>query len=134
MAVKKIGHIGVAAENGEGLVSFFTENLGGRLISRENVPDQKLVSSMVQFGNCCLEIMETTDPNGVIGKFVSKKGGGLHHISFQVDHLAELVAELEEKGANFVDKALDGKLKYAFINPRSAGGVLVELVEFSETA
>lgn len=133
MEVKKIGHIGIAAKDAKTVVEFFTKNLGGVLISSKEEADQQLISHMVDFGNSCLEIMETTVPEGVIGKFIEKRGAGLHHISLKVSGIEEFAAKLEADGVRIVGKNFeDPALKYMFLDPRSTGGVLVEMVESKE--
>ena len=133
MEVKKIGHVGVAAEDAAAMVDFFTKELGGTLISSEEEASQQLISHMVSFGDCCLEIMETTTPEGVIGKFIEKRGAGLHHISLRVLEIEAFAAKLEATGVRIIGKNFaDPDLKYMFIDPRSTGGVLVEMVESKE--
>lgn len=133
LKVNKIGHIGIGAKEAQSVIRFFTEALGGTLISSKEEPEQQLISNMVQFGDCCLEIMETTTPDGVIGKFVAKRGPGLHHISLKVEGIEDFAASLEAQDVRIVGKNFENpSLKYMFIDPRSTGGVLVEMVESAD--
>jgi methylmalonyl-CoA epimerase len=131
MRIEKIQHIGIAAANLDQTVQFFTENLGGELLHKKLVPDQKLISAMVKLGDGCLEIMESTEADGVVSKFIAKRGDGVHHIALRVNGILKLIQTLEEKNVRVIGKQLDSpEVKVAFIDPRSAYGVLIELVEF----
>ncbi len=131
MPAERIAHVGIVAANGSEMVSFFVEHLGGVLESRTEYPERMQISSMVRIGECQLEIMEGTSPNGVVGKFLEKRGPGLHHISIQVKDLAGLTAELEAKGIPLIGKDVtDPVVHVAFISPKATGGVLVEMYEY----
>ncbi|PKM90476.1 MAG: methylmalonyl-CoA epimerase [Firmicutes bacterium HGW-Firmicutes-12] len=131
MNIEGISHIGIAASKLDETVSFFTEILGGELVSREWVDDQKLISAMVKLGDDCIEIMESTDRDGIISKYIAKKGEGIHHISLRVKDIVGLIGTLEKKGICVIGKQLNSsEIKMAFISPRSAFGILIELVEF----
>ena len=131
MNVKRICHVGIAASNLDETVAFFTKTLGGELVSKERVSEHKLISAMVKLGDNHLEIMESTDPDGVINKFIAKKGEGIHHISLEVKDIVKLIDLLEGKGVSVIGKQLTSpEVKVAFISPGSAHGVLIELVEF----
>ena len=130
MKIKGIAHVGIACADGNKMVDIYSDMLGAVLQSQTEEKGQQLISSMVQIGDSCLELMETTTPDGVIGKYIAKRGQGVHHISFAVEGLVELVSSLEEKGYAFAQKELsDPHLRFAFISPKSAGGLLIELVE-----
>jgi len=131
MKVSEVGHIGIAASSADKSIAFFTEKLGGTLLHKELVPDQKMVSAMVQLGNNRLEIMESTQPDGVVAKFIAKKGEGIHHISLTVENIVELIRSLEADGIRVLGKQLESsEVKFAFIAPSDTGGILIELVEF----
>ena len=133
MNIEGIGHVGIAASNLDKTVAFFTENLGGELVSKEPVIDQKLISAMIKLGDNYLEIMESTAEDGVVSKFIVKIGEGIHHISLKIKDIVGLVNSLEEKGVSVIGKQLTSpEVKIAFINPRSAYGVLIELVEYGK--
>ena len=130
MAVENFAHVGIVAADGNKMVSFFTEHLGGVLEKQTEYPERKQISSMVRIGECQLEIMEGTAPDGVVGKFLEKRGAGLHHISLQVKNLKGLVADLEAAGVQIIAKSLeDPTIHIAFVSPKSSGGVLIEMFE-----
>lgn len=133
MIVKSIGHIGIAAKNWKEVTKFFTENFGAEVISQANEENQKLISTMVKLGDGCLEIMESTSSDGVIAKYIEKKGEGFHHFSLSVCNIESLLKSLQGKGIRIVGKDLsDPKVKFAFINPKDAHGILIELVEYCD--
>ncbi len=133
MPAERIGHIGIAAADGNKMVSFFVEHLNGVLKSRTEYPERKQISNMVQIGDCELEIMEGTAPDGVVGKFLEKRGAGLHHISLQVKNLVELAEKLEASGVQLIGKDFEDPVVHvAFISPKSSGGVLIEMYEYLE--
>lgn len=125
--IKGVAHVGVAVESVDKAVSVFENYFGGKLVYKKEVPDQKQVSAMVSFGNCNLELMEPTDENAVVAKYLKSRGQGVHHISLDVEGLPELVADLEKKGAAVIGKDLEGKDKFAFLHPKNAFGILFEL-------
>jgi len=131
MPAETIAHIGIAAADGDKMVAFFTKYLNGILESRTEYPERMQISSMVRIGDCQLEIMEGTSPDGVVGKYLEKRGAGLHHISIQTSKLAELTESLEAEGVQIIGKDLnDPTVHVAFISPKSTGGVLVEMYEY----
>lgn len=132
MKVKKLNHVGVAAVDADKSAEFFAKYLGGQVLNRDLIPDQQMISEQVRIGDGVLELMETTEPDGVIGAFIAKKGAGMHHISFGVSGLVELVETLEADGVRIINKQLDGPSKFCFIHPRSTGGILIELSEEPE--
>lgn len=133
MIVKSIGHIGIAAKNWKEVTEFFTENFGAEVISQTNEESQKLISTMVKLGDSCLEIMESTSPDGVVAKYIKKKGEGFHHFSLSVCNIESLLESLQSKGIRIVGKDLsDPKIKFAFVNPKDTHGILIELVEYCD--
>ena len=130
MAVENFAHVGVVAADGNKMVSFFTEHLGGVLEKQTDYPERKQISSIVRIGDCRLEIMEATAPDGVVGKFLAKKGPGLHHISLEVKNLKSFVSELEASGVEVIAKSLDNPtIHIAFVSPKASGGLLIEMYE-----
>ena len=129
-AIKGLVHVGVASANGLQTAEFFSENLGGEILSREAFPEQDQISTMVKIGSCALEIMEPLGGQGVVSKYLSKKGPGLHHISIEVTGIKELAEELEAKGIQIIGKQFENPaVHYMFISPKSTGGILIEVVE-----
>lgn len=127
-----IEHIGIAVRNLEESVKYYENVLGLTCYALEEVVDQKVKTAFFMIGQTKIELLESTDPEGPIGKFVEKKGEGVHHIAFAVENLAEVLPEVEAKGIQLIDKAprkgAEG-LNIAFLHPKSTGGVLTELCE-----
>lgn len=97
---------------------------------QEEVPDQRVRTAFYPVGESTLEFLESTDPEGPIGKFLQKRGPGIHHICFEVDDIDAAVTDLVAKGVRMIDttprKGAHG-CRVAFIHPAEMGGVLVEL-------
>jgi len=131
--IKGLVHVGVASADGLQTAKFFSENFGGKLVFREEFPEQGQISTMVQVGPCALEIMEPLGDQGTVSKYLEKKGPGLHHISIEVTGIAELAEELEAKGLQIIGKQFDDPaVHYMFVSPKSTGGILIEIVEHFE--
>lgn len=128
--IKKLNHVGVAVKSVDKAIEFFKENFQAELVSKKVVEEQKQVSAIVSMGEAQLELMEPTDEDAVVAKFLESRGEGVHHISLAVDDLAELINNLEEKGVRILGKQLEGPgSKIAFIHPKNTFGILVEVVE-----
>jgi methylmalonyl-CoA epimerase len=127
--IKGIAHVGVAVESVDKVASVFEDYFGGSVVYKREVPDQKQVSTMFAMGDGNLELMEPTDENAVVAKYLKSRGQGMHHISLEVEGLPELIDELEKKGATVIGKSLEGKNKIAFLHPKNAFGILFELTE-----
>lgn len=127
-----IEHIGIAVRNLDESVRYYETVLGLRCYAVEEVKDQKVRTAFFRVGDTKIELLETTEPDGPIGKFIEKKGEGVHHIAFAVRNLAAALAEVEEKGVQLIDrnprKGAEG-LNIAFLHPKSTGGILTELCE-----
>jgi methylmalonyl-CoA/ethylmalonyl-CoA epimerase len=130
--VKKIDHIGIAVKNLDDTVKVYEEMLGLECSEYELIIEQKVRMGMLLVGDVNIELLESTDPEGPIAKFIERKGEGFHHIAYEVKDIEEELAALTEKGFRLIDetyrKGAHGT-KIAFLHPRSMGGVLVELVE-----
>jgi len=130
MNVSKIEHIGIAVESLEKAIPYYETLLGTKCYAVEEVLDQKVKTAFFKVGETKIELLETMDPEGPIGKFLEKKGPGIHHIAFAVDQVDEALAEAEMSGIQLVDKkgrkGAEG-LKIGFLHPKSTFGVLTEL-------
>lgn len=132
MKILKIDHIGIAVEGMEGSLAVFEGLLGLKLQGTETVAEQKVRTAFLPVGDSEVELLESTDPEGPIGKFIAAKGQGVQHIAFRVENLEEALAELKAKGVRLIDekpRAGAGGAKIAFIHPKATAGVLVELCE-----
>ena len=132
MKLLKINHLGIAAPGlGEAMARL--EHLFGIQAEHvEEVADQKVRTAFYPIGESTLEYLESTDPEGPIGKFLEKRGPGIHHLAFEVDDVDAAVKELLAKGVRMVDKeprkGAHGN-RIAFIHPAETGGVLVEICQ-----
>ena len=127
-----IEHIGIAVKNLDDQIKYYENVLGLKCYSVEEVKDQKVKTAFFMVGQTKIELLESTDPEGPIGKFIEKKGEGVHHVAFAVNGLQAQLTELEGKGIQLIDKqprkGAEG-LDIAFLHPKSTYGVLTELCE-----
>lgn len=132
MDLSHIEHIGIAVKSLEEAIPFWENKLGLKCYNIEEVKEQKVKTAFFQVGQSKIELLESTDPEGPIGKFIEKKGEGIHHIAFAVKNLQENLDELNEKEVQLIDKTprkgAEG-LSIAFLHPKSTHGVLLELCE-----
>ena len=130
MKVSKIEHIGIAVENLETAIPYYETLLGTKCYAVEEVLDQKVKTAFFKVGETKIELLQTLDPDGPIGKFLEKKGPGIHHIAFAVDQVDTALAEAAESGIQLIDKkgrkGAEG-LNIGFLHPKSTFGVLTEL-------
>jgi methylmalonyl-CoA/ethylmalonyl-CoA epimerase len=132
MELTHIEHIGIAVDSLEESISYYENILGLKCYAIEEVKEQKVKTAFFKVGQTKIELLESTDPEGTIGKFVEKKGAGVHHLAFAVNNLENALAETETKGIRLIDKTprkgAEG-LDIAFLHPKSTKGVLTELCE-----
>jgi methylmalonyl-CoA/ethylmalonyl-CoA epimerase len=132
MKVLKVDHIGIAVKSLDETLKFYQEMLGLELHGTEVVEEQKVKVAFLPVGDTEVELLESTDPEGPIAKFIDKKGEGIQHIAFKVPNIEEAIAELMSKGVKMIDEKPRygaGGAKIAFCHPKSTNGVLVELSE-----
>ena len=132
MKPSHIEHIGIAVTNLNEAISFYEKVLGLTCYNIEEVPDQKVRTAFFMVGQTKIELLESTDPEGPIGKFIAKKGEGIHHIAFSVEKIEEQLIHAAEQGITLIDcKPRKGAedLDIAFLHPKSTSGVLIELCE-----
>ena len=132
MKATHIEHLGIAVANLEESIKYYEEVLGFKCYSIEEVKDQKVKTAFFKVGQTKIELLESTSPDGPIGKFIEKKGQGIHHLAFAVEGLQETLDEVKEKGVKLIDETprqgAEG-LNIAFLHPKSTHGVLTELCE-----
>jgi methylmalonyl-CoA/ethylmalonyl-CoA epimerase len=132
MNLSHIEHIGIAVKSIADAIPYYEEILGLKCYAVEEVTDQKVKTAFFMIGQTKIELLESTDPEGPIGKFIEKKGEGVHHIAFATQNLEDALAEAETKGVQLIDKqprkGAEG-LHIAFLHPKSTRGVLTELCE-----
>ena len=132
MIPEYIEHIGIAVKNLEEAIAYYEKVLGLKCYAIEEIKDQKVKTAFFKVGQTKIELLESTNPAGPIGKFIEKRGEGVHHIAFNVKNLPEKLKEVVGKGVQLIDetpkKGAEG-LDIAFLHPKSTFGVLTEFCE-----
>ena len=130
MIPEHIEHIGIAVPSIEEALPYYEKVLGMKCYSIEEVADQKVKTAFFMVGQTKIELLESTSPDGPIGKFIEKKGQGIHHLAFAVENSTEALKLAEERGVTAIDKVsrkgAEG-LNIGFLHPKSTLGVLTEL-------
>jgi methylmalonyl-CoA/ethylmalonyl-CoA epimerase len=129
MKPSHIEHLGIAVKNLGESISLFEKLLGVKCYATEEIKDQKVKTAFFLLGQTKIELLESTDPEGPIGKFIEKKGEGIHHIALAVENTSEKLQEAEDQGFITIDKtARKGAegMNIGFLHPKSTGGVLLE--------
>ncbi|MCD6561865.1 MAG: methylmalonyl-CoA epimerase [Deltaproteobacteria bacterium] len=132
MKVKHIDHIGIAVKNIKQAGKFYTDILGLKIQGLETVADQKVNVAFLPITDSEIELLESTEPDGPIARYIGKKGEGIQHVAFRVEDIDETLTELKEKGVRLIDQKARlgaGGAKIAFIHPKETNGVLVEICE-----
>lgn len=129
--IKKINHVAIAVTDFDESLKFWRDALGLELDHTEDVPSQKSKVAFLPIGDSEVELVQPTEEGTGVAKFLAKNGPGMHHLCFEVDDIDGMLADLKEKGVRLINPeplVLEGR-KMAFIHPKSANGVLVELYE-----
>ena len=132
MKVLKIDHIGIAVNTIDDAKAFWTDALGLPFEGDETVAEQKVKTAFFPVGESEVELLESTEPDGPIAKYIEKKGQGIQHVAFRVENIDQALAELKDKGIRLIDETPRtgaGGAKIAFLHPKATNGVLVELCE-----
>ncbi|PKL82200.1 MAG: methylmalonyl-CoA epimerase [Ignavibacteriae bacterium HGW-Ignavibacteriae-3] len=135
MKISHIEHIGIAVKNLDESIKFYEGKLGLKCYAVEEVKDQKVKTAFFMVGQTKIELLESTEPDGPIGKFIERKGEGLHHIAFAVEDLRNALDEVEALGVELIDKVPRKgaeNMDIAFLHPKSTNGILTELCENPE--
>ena len=130
--VNKIDHIGIAVSNLDETLKFYEDVLGIKCVSKEEVEDQKVKVAFLPVGDTEIELLESTDKEGPISRYIDKKGEGVQHIAYRVDDIEAAIAECQEKGIIMIDEEPRygaGGAKIAFLHPKSTFGALIELCQ-----
>lgn len=132
--IKKINHIGIAVNSIEEAVKLYTDVLGLKLKDVVVVADQKVKTAIIPVGESKIELLESTDPEGVIAKYIERRGEGLHHLALEVSNLQDALDTLAKQGVALIDEkprnGVEGT-RIAFLHPKGTK-VLIELVESGE--
>lgn len=128
----KIHHVGIAVADLDASIQLYSEVFGGRLVDRQRNEKEGLEAAFLSMGDAELELMAPTREDSPVGKFVAKRGAGMHHVAFAVPDITKAIAQAQAAGLELIDAAprmgMHGS-RIAFIHPKSVGGVLTELVE-----
>ena len=128
----RLDHLGQVVDDLDAAIADYQRIFGMRVTLREELDAQAVEAAMLQAGNCRVELIRPTDPEGPVARFLEARGPGMHHIAFAVPDVAAALAEVAAAGGELIDDhprvGLGGHL-VAFVHPRSAHGVLIELVE-----
>lgn len=130
--IKKIDHIGIAVRSLDEALPFYTEILNLPLLGIEEVESEKLKVAFLKAGETKLELLEPTNEDSAVAKFIEKRGEGLHHVALGVDSIQDRINEIKEKGIRMIQdvpKTGAGGAKVAFMHPKSTGSVLYEFCE-----
>ena len=129
----KIEHLGIAIKNLETSDNLFAKLLGKSNYKQESVEREGVTTSFYQLGESKIELLEATNPESPIAKFIDKKGEGIHHIAFGVEDIRAEIERLKAEGFVFISEepkdGADNKL-VVFLHPKSTNGVLVELCQY----
>ncbi len=130
MEISHIEHIGIAVKNLDESIKYYENILGLKCYAVEEVKEQKVKTAFFMVGQTKIELLESTEPDGPVGKFIEKKGEGIHHLAFCVNNVEEALKDVEAKGVQLIDKTprkgAEG-LNIGFLHPKSTNGVLTEL-------
>ena len=132
MAIGKLDHIGIAVRKLEDALPFYVDTLGLPSHEVEEVPDQKVRTAIFHVGESRVELLEPTDPESPIAKFIEKRGEGVHHVALGVPDVVVALEQLKAKGCQLIDsepRAGAGGARIAFVHPKSTHGILLELCE-----
>ncbi len=130
--ITKINHIAVAVSDVENALNFWRDALGLELAELRDVPAESAQIAFLPVGGTEIELVRPITDDSGLAKYIEKRGQGMHHLCLETDDIEGMMAQLKEKGVQLINESprtgADGK-KYAFIHPKSTGGVLVELYE-----
>ncbi len=130
--MRKIEHLGIAVTNLEESMKTFEKLLGSSCYKVEEVSSESVKTAFFHIGESKIELLQATDPNSAIAKYLEKRGQGIHHIAFDVENIYTEIARLESEGFVLIHQSpkdgADNKL-IAFLHPKSTEGMLVELCQ-----
>ncbi len=132
MKIKHIDHIGIAVKSIEQAGKFYTDVLGLDIEEIETVAEQKVNVAFIPITDSEVELLESTEADGPVAKYIESRGEGVQHIAYRVDNIDECLQELKDKGVRLIDQSPRpgaGGAKIAFIHPKETNGVLVEICE-----
>ena len=130
--IKKIEHLGIAVKDLNKSNELFKKLLGEQSYKTEAVDSESVTTSFFKVGDQKIELLEASEPNSTIARFIERRGEGMHHLAFHVENIDEEIERLEKEGFEFVSKTpkkgADNKM-VVFLHPKTTNGVLVELCQ-----
>lgn len=130
----RVDHVGIAVNDLEAAIAFYSKAFNVSPSHREIVEEQGVEEAMIRVGESWIQLLQPTRPDSPVGKFLAKRGEGVHHIGYGVGDLQAVLDHLKGEGVPLIDEAPrrgSRGAKVAFVHPKGVGGVLVELVEES---
>ena len=131
----RIDHIGVATEDLDGAIALYEGTMGMPVAHRETVESQGVEAVLLDVGDGHVELLRPLGPDTAVGKYLERKGPGLHHVAYAVDDIDAVLRKLKEAGIELIDSEPRVGIRHsrvAFVHPKSTGGVLTEIVEPAE--
>ena len=131
----RVDHIGVAVEDLDASLELYERDYGMQLVHRETVAEQGVEAVLLDVGENHIELLAPTDPDTPVGRFLAKKGPGMHHVAYQVDDIEATLAALKQAGLRLIDETPRVGIRnsrVAFLHPKTAGGLLTEIVQPAE--
>ena len=132
MELKRVDHIGIAVKDLDEAVKFYETAIGLKAVGFETVEEQKVKVAFLPCGDSELELLESTEPDGPIARFIEKNGPGIQHIAIRVDDIEKALEELKAQEVRLIDQTPRygaGNARIAFVHPKATGGVLLELTQ-----
>ena len=127
-----VDHVGVAVDDLEAALVLYRDTLGMPLVHRETVTEQGVEAALLDVGESHIELLSPLGPDTAVGKFLARKGPGLHHVAYRVESVDEALAALSKAGMRLIDEQPRTGIRnsrVAFVHPSSTGGVLTEIVQ-----
>jgi methylmalonyl-CoA/ethylmalonyl-CoA epimerase len=127
-----VDHVGVAVDDLEAALALYRDTLGMPLVHRETVTEQGVEAALLDVGESHIELLCPLGPDTAVGKFLARKGPGLHHVAYRVDSVEDALAALSKAGMRLIDEQPRTGIRnsrVAFVHPSSTGGVLTEIVQ-----
>lgn len=130
-----IDHIGVAVEDLDEAIALHRDTLGMKLVHRETVSEQGVEAVLLDVGDSHVELLAPLGPETAVGKFLARRGPGLHHVAYRVDDVEDVLRRLAAAGVRLIDEQPRSGIRnsrVAFVHPAATGGVLTEIVQPAE--
>jgi len=127
-----VDHVGVAVESIDAALAFYRDALGMPLVHRETIAAQGVDAALLDIGDSHVELLQPLAPDTTVGKFLARRGPGLHHVAYRVESIEDALKSLSAAGVRLIDERPRTGIRgsqVAFLHPSSTGGVLTEIVQ-----